>query len=308
MIRNATLVYLNGTLYVGGGIPSEFGLNADASLYSFKLGVDSTWTMIDTPTSFYTLVVHDSKLLLVGGREYRTGEVTNKVFTMRDTHFVEALPPLKETRESPSVVSSGSALIVAGGWGTPGDLSSVEVFKDGQWTTAPSLPSAEFGVQSALHGDQWYLITGQGKVFCASLQSLISGADQLPWETLPDAPNQFLAAAFFGRHLLSIGGSFPNPTNIHAFSTFTQSWEHAADLPLMPPSLGMPTVVVLSSEQLIVRSGARVLYGKFKGELVLCHKYYRCNTNVQLSYNPFASFEIQNAIFVKYSKHVHNRP
>ncbi len=271
-------VYLNGTLYVGGGITTDYftneiGLRIDAALYSFTPGVDSTWTVVThTPTFRYTLVVHNSELLLVGGCEYPTEKVTNKVFTMRDGQFVEALPLMKERRRSPSAVSSGSALIVAGGLGIiSGDLSSVEVFKDGQWTTAPSLPSAAYEMKSALHGDQWYLITLLGKVFCASLQSLISGADKSPWETLPDAPNQFSAAAFFGGHLLSIGGGFPNPTTIiYTFSTFTQSWGHVADLPL---SMLRPTVVVLSSEQLIVINGARVLHGKLKGELVLCRKY-----------------------------------
>ena len=264
-------MYLNGTLYVGGGTTNEPGYRAEASLYSFKPGVDSTWTVTVTPTYWYTLVAHDSELLLVGGKEYPIKEITNKVFTMRDGQFVEVLPPMKERRVSPSAVSSGSALIVAGGWNTSGGLSSVEVFKDSQWTTAPSLPSAGYDMKSALHSDQWYLITDLGKVFCASLQSLISGADQLPWETLPDAPNHFSAAAFFGGHLLSIGGGIPDLTTIHAFSTFTQSWEHVADLP--PLLCSNPTAVALSSKQLIVSDGARVLHGKLKGELVLCHKY-----------------------------------
>ena len=268
-IISASSVYLNGTLYVEG--KSTTDLRVEASLYSFKPGVDSTWTVTDTPTYWYTLVVHDSELLLVGGYEGATHEATNKVFTMRDGQFVEVLPPMKERRDSPSAVSSGSVLIVAGGRNISGALFSVEVFKDGQWTTAPSLPSADYDMRSALHSDQWYLITNLGKVFCASLQSLISGADQLPWETLPDAPNHFSATAFFGGHLLSIGGGIPDPTTIHAFSTFTQSWEHVADLPLL--LYGMPTAVVLSSKQLIVSYGARVLHGKLKGELVLCHKY-----------------------------------
>ncbi len=99
-MSDARSVYLNGTLYVGGGFTDEPGYRADASLYSFKPGVDSTWTVTDTPTYYYTLVVHDSELLLVGGREYPTQEITNKVFTMRDGQFVEALPPMKERRES----------------------------------------------------------------------------------------------------------------------------------------------------------------------------------------------------------------
>ncbi len=272
-------MYLNGTLYIGGG--------TETALYSFKPGVDSTWTVTATPTYWYTLVVHDSELLLVGGREYLTVEVTNKVFTMRDGQFVEVLPPMKEIRSSPSAVSSGSALVVAGGMGTSGELSSVEVFKDGQWTTAPSLPSAGNDIKSALHGDLLYLIMQNRKVFCASLQSLISGGDQSPWETLPDAPNYLSAATFFGGHLLSIGGII-HSTNIHAFSPSTQSWEHVAGLPV---PLNYPTAVVaLSSEQLIVSSGTRVLHGKLSGELM---PQILCNASVQMS-TLSASLEIHN--------------
>ena len=99
---------------------------------------------------------------------------------------------------------------------------------------------------------------------------------------LPDAPNHYSAAAYVGGHLLSIGGGgYPNPTTtIHAFSSSTQSWKHVADLPL---PLSNPTAVVLSSEQLIVRSldegVARVLHGRLSGELmpqILCNQVYNC--------------------------------
>ncbi len=181
---NAHSVYLNKTLYVGGGTTRERSLTADAKLYSIKPGIDSTWTVTDTPTFLYAVVVHDSELLLVGGREYPTREVTNKIFAMRNGKFIEVLPRMNEKRESSSAVSSGSALVVAGGYSTK-DLSSVEVFKDGQWTTAPSLPSAGSNMKPALHGDQWYLIQSNKNVLRASLQSLISGTNLLPWETLP---------------------------------------------------------------------------------------------------------------------------
>ena len=287
-MSGARSVYLNGTLYVGGGFTDEPGWEDDAALYSFKPGVDSTWTVTYAPTSYYTLVAHDSELLLVGGIEYSTGEVTNKVFTMRDGHFVETLPPMKERRCSPSAVSSWSALVVAGGCDASGDLSSVEVFKDGQWMTAPSLPDEGSGMQSALHGDQWYLITYQGEIFRVSLLSLISGSDQLPWETLPDAPNSYSAAAFFGGRLLSIGGqNYGGPTTtIYAFSTFTQSWEHVADL----PGLGLPIAVVLSSEQLIVSSGAGVFQGKLSGKLIKLVPQIVCSANVLQLFSPHLKY------------------
>ena len=248
---NAHSVYLNKTLYVGGGTASESDLRADARLYSFKPGVDSSWTVIDTPTFLYAPVVHDSELQLVGGREYSTREVTNKIFTMRNGKFVEVLPPMKETRDSPSAVSSGSALVVAGGYSTR-DLSSVEVFKGDQWTTAPSLPSAASNMKPAFHGDQWYLIQSNKNVLRVSLQSLISGTDQSPWKMLPDAPNDFSAAAFFGGHLLSIGGgNYHNlTTTIHAFSSRTQSWEHAADLPV--PLIKSSAVMLPTGELMVI--------------------------------------------------------
>ena len=267
-MSGACSVYLNGTLYVGGGYADDVpSLKAEATLYSFKPGVDSTWKVIDTPTYWYTLVVHDSELLLVGGREYPSLEITSKVFTVRDGQFVETLPPMKERRRSPLAVSSGSALVVAGGRNISGLLSSVEVFKDGQWTTAPSLPSAGYVMESALHDDQWYLITYEGNVFCTSLHSLMSGTDQSPWETLPNTPIEFSAAAFFGDRLLSIGGSDDRhpTTTIHAFSPVSQSWDHVIDLPSIP--IDWPTAAVLSNDKLIVINNEKVFYGKLMGEL-----------------------------------------
>ena len=231
------VVCMNGTVFVGGGLTRgtvDVPRRDDARLYSFRPGVDSTWTVTDTPTLHYALIEHESQLLLVGGQECPSGETTNKVFTLRDGEFVKTLPPMREKRSRPSAVSSGSELVVAGGEGTSGSLSSVEVLRDGRWMTGPSLPTAGYDMKSALHGDMWYLIQWNREVFCTSVHSLLSKEDQSPWETLPDTPNKCSAAAFFGGHLLSIGGGeHRKPTSsIHAFSTSSQSWEHVADLPV----------------------------------------------------------------------------
>ena len=145
---------MNGTVFVGGGRTTV----AEARLYSFRPGWDSAWTVINTPTSRYALTEYDSQLLLVGGIEYFSEQFSNKVFTLRNGEFVETLPPMREKRYRPSVVSSDSILVVAGGFGNSAVyLSSVEVFKDGQWITAPSVPTVDYTV-SAHHGDMWYLM------------------------------------------------------------------------------------------------------------------------------------------------------
>ena len=256
-ISDAHVVCMNGTVFVGGGLTRgtvDVPRRDDARLYSFRPGVDSTWTVTDTPTHRYALIEHESQLLLVGGYEYPLGQLTNKVFTLRDGEFVETLPPMREKRYSLSAVSSRSELVVAGGWGTSEMLSSVEVFRDGRWTTGPSLPTAGGGMKSALHGDMWYLIQRNGKVFCISIHSRLSKEDQSPWETLPAIPNPNSAAAFFGGHLLSIGGRGYRYTtsSIHAFSTSSQSWEHVADLPV---PLRESIAGVLPNGELIVVGG-----------------------------------------------------
>ena len=231
----------------------------DARLYSCKPGSDGSWTATDTPTYTYALTTYDSHLLLVGGREYPSEQVTNKINTMIDGEFKELLPRMKEKRWSSSVVSSGSVLAVAGGDGGSGPLSSVEVYYNGQWTAGQSLPGACSNMKSVFHGDKWILIGPGGyklgiKVYCVSLQSLVSGTEQSPWEILPDVPFPYSAVAVVGSRILSIGGGdyLSRTTSIYAYSPDTQSWIHVGDL---PTPLRRTCAIVVPSGELIVFGG-----------------------------------------------------
>ena len=251
---DAQAVLLDGTLHVGGGV-AVGSLRDDARLYSCKPGGDGSWTATDTPTYFYALTTCDSHLLLVGGREYSSDQITNKIFTMIDGEFKELLPPMKEKRCSTSVVSSGSVLAVAGGYGGS-RLSSVEVYTNGQWTSGQSLPDACRDMKSVFHGDKWILIGGYGqgtKVYCVSLQSLVSGTEQSPWETVPDVPFRYSATAVVGGRILSIGGEdYPNPTSsIYAYS---KSWQHVGDI---PTPFRSTCAIVVPSGELIVLGGKK---------------------------------------------------
>ena len=274
------MVCMSGTVIVGGGLTTGALVSVpqrdEARLYSFRPGVDSAWTVINTPTRCYAPTEYDSQLLLVGGYEYPSRQLTNKVFTLRNGEFVEALPPMREKRCRSSVVSHESILVVAGGFGTLGvSISSVEVFEDGQWLTAPSLPTVEYTV-SAHHGDMWYLMNSYGYVFCTSIHSLLSKEHQSPWETLPSAPYDVSAVAFFGGRLLSIGGGITPTSSIHVFSTSSQSWEHVADLPV---PLSRSCAGVSPTEELIVVGGRdkegrisdRVFRAVFKGSNFMLH-------------------------------------
>ncbi len=146
----------------------------------------------------------------------------------------------------------------------------MEVFKDGQWTTAPSLPSAEpITCMSALHGDTWYLITRLARKYSVhhynrSYLDLTShhGRRYLM------LPNSWSAAAFCGGRLLSVGGGDDRgpTTAISAFSstTSTQLWEHVTD---MPVSLTRSSAVVLPTEELLV-IGGRDIHGNCSDKVI----------------------------------------
>ena len=279
---DAQAVFLDGTLHVGGGNTLGITYRDHARLYSCKPGGDGSWTATDTPTYYYALTTYDSHLLLVGGVEYPSNQITNKIYTMIDGEFKELLPPMKEKRYSTAAVSSGSVLAVAGGNGGTGILSSVEVYNNGQWTSGQSLPDPCYDMTSVFHGDKWILIGGsekRTKVYCVSLQSLVSGTEQSPWETLPDVPFPHSATAVFGGRILSIGGyDYPNDTSsIYAYSPDTQSWIHVGDLPtpldstcaIVEPS-GELMVIGISDEDGLLSQ--RIFRAFLKGECSICIK------------------------------------
>jgi len=275
-MMDAQSVWLNGTLLVGGGYSNTSG--DAARLYSFTPESDTEWSYIVTPTYFFGLVAHNSQILLVGGSEYPSGETTNKIFTLRGGEFIETLPPMMESRSDPSVVSNGSVLVVAGGCNDSGILCSVEFLESGQWKKAPSLPRGGSEMSSTLNGDQseWYLINDDKEVYSVSLSSLISGTVESPWKTLPDAPHDWSAAAFFAGHLLSIGGGkYGNPTTaINAFSTVSQSWEHVASLPVLledSTAIALPNgkLAIIGGETLDDICNSRVLIGYFSSKHIL---------------------------------------
>ena len=250
---NAQAVFLDGKLHVGGGVTVQ---RDDAKLYSCQPNGDGCWTATDTPTYYYALTAYDFHLVLVGGIEYPSEQITNNIYTMVDGEFKQVLPSMIEKRASSSAVSSGTILAVAGGWGSLGLLSFVEVYSNEKWTTKYSLPvAAGFWMKTILHGDKWVLLGGTGqetKVYCVSLQSLISETEQ-EWDMLANIPFANSAAALLGRHILSLGGIYPKFTSaIHAYSANSQSWMHVADL---PTPLGDTCTIVLPTGELMVIGG-----------------------------------------------------
>ena len=68
-----------------------------ARLYSYS----ETWSFMDAPTYRYGLTIYDDHLTLVGGREYPSYRVTNKIWLLqslgedgREEWKEDAIPPM----------------------------------------------------------------------------------------------------------------------------------------------------------------------------------------------------------------------
>ena len=229
---------LNKKVYVGGGYTRTH--TTAANIYTYDPTMD-TWETFQSPTRYSALTTYHNKLLLVGGLETSTGQVTNQlwVFEEGEQTWTQPLPPMPTSQRGASAVSCQDYLIVAGGYNSDGHLNTVEVFDGQQWVAADQLPKSCCFMQSTSHDGHYYLMGGTS-VFYTSLQSLVEKATQHPpsntdqlsvWKTLTDTPHEHSSTTIFGGALVAVGG-YPNQSSLHLYFPLTQSWLPAGEMPL----------------------------------------------------------------------------
>ena len=217
-VRDAQAVWLNGKLYIGGGFTSSVG---DESIILCSDGDMKSWTSIKSPTSQSALTTYQGKLVLVGGEKVASGQVTNKLLSLKDDGaWAEELPPMLTLRREATALSIDHHLLVAGGHKDVSEDShtaEVEIFDGRRWLRAQPLPKAAWHMKSAFFHGEWYLMGGfrqDRSVFSATVDTLIASASaggEMPtvWKTLPEAPLDLWqsSTAVVGGHLLAIGGT-----------------------------------------------------------------------------------------------------
>ena len=195
----AQAVVLNKKVYVGGGYTAG-DVTTAGNIYTYDPTTD-TWKTLQSPTRYSALTTYHNKLLVVGGEEASTGQVTNQlwVFEEGEQTWTQSLPPMPTRRKDTSAVSYQDYLIVAGGYNyTDGPLNTVEVFDGQQWGTADPLPERCCSMKSTSHNGHYYLMGGdcQGtSVFYTSVWSFVERATQ----HLPPHPAT-LTSPQSGRH------------------------------------------------------------------------------------------------------------
>ena len=191
------------------------------SVYRYQLREDQWNDLPSCPYMNSGLVVIDGALTAVGG--WDESHRTNKLFTLRQSRWVEKYPPMNTARDDPAVVSTSDGqhmnVIVIGGYGVGGGrwIDAVELFHTGSstWSQITSLPQPLTRPSAAICDNQLYVIGRDDDGYSCSLQALLS-SDQpissqsitrsLSWTPLPRLPVTLSTAATLCGQLVIIGG------------------------------------------------------------------------------------------------------
>ena len=237
-----TAVWLNGLVYVGGGI--ETGWNASYIINCYD-PVNNSWhSSINTPYCFFTMTTLNNKLVTAGGQSKSNKKRTNQILTM-NAGQVKNYTKMITARSWATAAGHQGMLIITGGEDDMDKiLSSTELYdtNNGQWYKCDDLPQPHYVLQSVIVDNILYLLGGMNKdgdspaVFTAPLDTL--SRHQLKWSTNQDTPwCRSAPVSVNGTHLLIVGGSkrigneVTSTSDIYKLNKITHNWEAIGHIP-----------------------------------------------------------------------------
>ena len=188
------------------------------SVYRYQLREDQWNDLPSCPYMNSGLVVIDGVLTAVGG--HNGFRWTNKLFTLRQSRWVEEYPPMNTARSQHAVVSTSDGghmnVIVIGGGGSEW-IDAVELYNTGSstWSQITSLPRPLTSPSATICDDQLYVVGFDGNGYSCSLQALLSSdhpissqsiTRSLTWTPLPRLTVTDSTAATLCGQLVIIGG------------------------------------------------------------------------------------------------------
>ena len=289
-MSDAQCTVIGNKAYVGGGLTEDETSQASQHVFEYNVPNNSWTTLPMCPTKWFGLGHMNGKLLLIGGLrtsqsddEKNPSSFSASVYEFEvhsRTWNTEVIPDMNVKRYLHTVVSHANALAVCGGIVHGGHATaSTEVLVDGQWHTAPNLPSPCSCAKAVVANNTCYLMGG-----------LYSFSPKQPFKCVQSIP----VSSFFYAHtsereslsswkatspgesyviqykmapanlcgiLLAVGGwdhgSHSEIDTIVAFSQEANVWVKVAQLPVMRSSC------VASS---MTQNGEIVIVGGIDGE------------------------------------------
>ena len=280
-----TAVYLNEKIFVGDG------LDYHQFLCVFNV-VSRTWSKLPFHDSCemygFTLATSNSMVHTVGGTWRKDGKVdeySNKVFSLDvDLKWCNTLPPLNIGRERATSTSFDSFILVAGGEGRNGWLSSVEVLNSSQssstWWEICDLPVKSWLMQCTVTHDELFIGCGgdtANTVYTAKLSAVkeslnveedseSSVSPESFWQSLPNTPLLGSGLVSVNNCLLTVGGydGLKPHSSVHLYDCYKKTWSKVSDI---RKSRDTPAVVFSTFEN--------------KQELFILGGGYAVNTSVE---------------------------
>ena len=245
------------------------------------------WSRLpDTPYTYFTLVVVQNMLTMVGG-QLRSGEATDSLLSLlgegSDKKWLNNLPAMPTKRYYTAAVSSGHSLIVAGGEDRHNRLDTVEVLDTDtqQWSIASPLTHPFSEATISICDERLYMLGGWDKtdlthsVLSCSVPELLQSCQQRPlagkmqttpatqstiWQREAATPNYCSSCATLCGQLFAVGGWETGKLSraIYGYNVRTCSWEVMGD---MPTARHMVLVAILDEEMMVVGGLVIGLFG-----------------------------------------------
>ena len=235
-----TAVWLNGLVYVGGGLETGGQRSHIINCYD---PVNNSWSSaINTPYSWFAMTILNNILLIAGGRQDKSDKRTNQILTMAAGQLKNYTKMITARSHATAIGHQGMLIITGGEDDKNKRLSSTELFdsSSGHWYVTNDLPQPHCYLQSVIVDNILYLLGGIMKdgtspaVFTAPLGTL--STHQLKWNTLQDTPwCRSAPVSVYGTHLLIVGGSkkirnkFTRTSDVYKLNKF--SWEAIGHIP-----------------------------------------------------------------------------
>ena len=230
--------------------------DATINIYSYDVTSDSWSQLPDCVHNDGSIAIINGTLTTIGGGS--SPLYSNELFSLTGEgsvrRWTQQFPPMPTKRRWTTSLCTGTALIVAGGWGIGSlVLSTVEIMntETHQWSTAADLPQPMYHASATVCGDQLYMLGGvEDRLYVKSaytcsvsalLQSHILGSLEAKfqrtsledkarvWRKIADLPvTESTCESFHGR-LLAVGGWMESGNKVTAavymYNSTTNSWE-----------------------------------------------------------------------------------
>jgi len=156
-------VWLDGLLYVGGGMESEKGTHINC--YD---PVSNSWiSRISTSYRHFSMAIMNNKLLIAGGMDKRD-KMTNQILAMDDGQL-KNYTKMGLARSNATAIGHQGMLIITGGEDDKRKtLSSTELFDsgNGQWYICSDLPQPLSELQSSIVSNILYCRVANETYLC----------------------------------------------------------------------------------------------------------------------------------------------